>query len=167
MLSVITWQLWKSDSSPPQNLQLLPEGCCFPFLRPLSPTVLARPVFLAVCSHCLFWPLFSGVSVCDLAQSSITAEVQQHRLPSSTLLGVVPDNSPKTVDSDSFPQLNRCFHGETAPHSITFCHAQLRLTLSTLWTVALRVPLSVGLFQGRILEWAVISYAQGSSQPRD
>ena len=34
-------------------------------------------------------------SVCDPAQSSVTAEVQQHHLPSSTLLGVVSDNIPE------------------------------------------------------------------------
>ena len=38
---------------------------------------------------------------------------------------------------------------------------------ATLGTVALRVPLSVGFFQGRILEWVVTCYTWGSSLPRD
>ena len=35
------------------------------------------------------------------------------------------------------------------------------------WTVACQAPLSMGFFQGRILEWVAISSSRGSSWPRD
>ena len=37
----------------------------------------------------------------------------------------------------------------------------------TQWTIARQAPLSMRFFQARILEWAVISFSRGSSQPRD
>ena len=37
----------------------------------------------------------------------------------------------------------------------------------TPWTVACQAPLSVWILQARILEWSVISFSRGSSQPRD
>ena len=37
----------------------------------------------------------------------------------------------------------------------------------TPWTVACRAPLSTGILQGRILEWAAVSSSGGSSWPRD
>ena len=40
-------------------------------------------------------------------------------------------------------------------------------TLATPWTVACQVPLSMGIIQSRILEWVVISFSRGSSQPRN
>ena len=45
--------------------------------------------------------------------------------------------------------------------------AKLCPTLETPWTVARQAPLSIGLFQARILEWVAISFSRGSSQPRD
>ena len=36
----------------------------------------------------------------------------------------------------------------------------------TLWTVACQAP-PFRIFQGRILEWAAISFSRGSFQPRD
>ena len=45
-----------------------------------------------------------------------------------------------------------------------FSHVQL---FATLWTVACQVPLFMGFFQARILEWVAISFSRGSSQPRD
>ena len=45
--------------------------------------------------------------------------------------------------------------------------AQSCLTVWTLWTVALQAPLSMGIFQARILEWvAKIPHGGGPSQPR-
>ena len=38
---------------------------------------------------------------------------------------------------------------------------------ATLWTVAHQDPLSMAFFQARILEWVVIPFPRGSSQPRD
>ena len=35
----------------------------------------------------------------------------------------------------------------------------------TLWTVACQAPLSIGVLQARILEWVVMSFSRGSSQP--
>ena len=35
------------------------------------------------------------------------------------------------------------------------------------WTVALQAPLSMGIFQARILEWVTMPSSKGSSQPRD
>ena len=43
-------------------------------------------------------------------------------------------------------------------------HVQL---FATLWTVACQSPLSMGFFQGRILEWVAISSSRGSSPPTD
>jgi len=40
-------------------------------------------------------------------------------------------------------------------------------TLATTWTVACHIPLSMGILQGRLLEWVAISFSRGSSQPRD
>ena len=37
----------------------------------------------------------------------------------------------------------------------------------TLWIVAHQDPLFMGILQARILEWIVISFSRGSSQPRD
>ena len=45
--------------------------------------------------------------------------------------------------------------------------AQSCLTVWTLWTVALQAPLSMGIFQARILEWVAMPSSRGSSQPRD
>ena len=45
-----------------------------------------------------------------------------------------------------------------------FSHVWL---LATPWTVAHQVPLSMGIFQARILEWVAISSSKGSSQPQD
>ena len=41
--------------------------------------------------------------------------------------------------------------------------ARLCPTLVTPWTVAHQVPLSMGFFQARILEWVAISFSRGSS----
>ena len=38
---------------------------------------------------------------------------------------------------------------------------------ATPWTVAHQAPLSVGIFQARILEWAAMPSSRGSFQPRD
>ena len=37
----------------------------------------------------------------------------------------------------------------------------------TPWTVAHQAPLSMGMFQARILEWVAMPSSRGSSQPRD
>ena len=37
----------------------------------------------------------------------------------------------------------------------------------TLGTVACQAPLSLGILQARILEWAAVPFSRGSSQPRD
>ena len=36
-------------------------------------------------------------------------------------------------------------------------------TLVTTWTVAHHVPLSMGILQGRLLEWVAISFSRASS----
>ena len=38
---------------------------------------------------------------------------------------------------------------------------------ATTWTIVCQAPLSMGIFQARILEWIAISSSRGSSQPRD
>ena len=35
------------------------------------------------------------------------------------------------------------------------------------WTVAYQAPPSMEFFQARVLEWVVISFSRGSSQPMD
>ena len=42
-----------------------------------------------------------------------------------------------------------------------------KCSIMSLWTVACQSPLSMGFFQGRILEWVAISSSRASSQPRD
>ena len=44
---------------------------------------------------------------------------------------------------------------------------RLCLTLTTPWTIAHQVPLSMGILQARILEWVVMPFSRGSSRPRD
>ena len=41
------------------------------------------------------------------------------------------------------------------------------LTLRTSRTVACQAPLSMGLFQAKILEWLALSFSRGSSRPRN
>ena len=53
---------------------------------------------------------------------------------------------------------------------IHVCCAQLlsRVWLfATPWTVALQAPVSMGIFQSRIVEWVAMPSSRGSSQPRD
>ena len=38
---------------------------------------------------------------------------------------------------------------------------------TSLWTVASKAPLSMGILQARILGWAAIPSTRGSSKPRD
>ena len=45
-----------------------------------------------------------------------------------------------------------------------FSHVQL---FATIRTVALQAPLSMGIFQARILEWVAMHSSRGSFQPRD
>ena len=45
--------------------------------------------------------------------------------------------------------------------------AQLCRLFATLWTVAHQAPLSMGISQARILQWAAMPSSRGSSQPRD
>ena len=40
-------------------------------------------------------------------------------------------------------------------------------TLGTPWTMACQAPLSMGVFQPRILEWVAISFSRGSLQLTD
>ena len=54
-----------------------------------------------------------------------------------------------------------------APNTFAGCvlsHVQL---FATPWTVACQSPLSMGILQGKILEWVVMPSSRGSSQPRD
>ena len=46
------------------------------------------------------------------------------------------------------------------------CFSHVRLFV-TPWTVAHRAPLSMGIFQARILEWVAAPFSRGSSRPRD
>ena len=45
-----------------------------------------------------------------------------------------------------------------------FSHVQL---CSTLWIIASQAPLSMAIFQARILEWVAMPSFRGSSRPRD
>ena len=47
---------------------------------------------------------------------------------------------------------------------LSLCRVQL---FATLWTVAHQAPLSMGILQARILEWAAMPSSRGFSQPRD
>ena len=47
------------------------------------------------------------------------------------------------------------------------CMLQLCLTLCDPWTIAKQAPLSMGIFQARILEWVAISFPRESSRPRN
>ena len=47
------------------------------------------------------------------------------------------------------------------------CHFSRVWLSATPWTVACHVPLSMGILQVRILEWATVPSFRGSSQPRD
>ena len=52
------------------------------------------------------------------------------------------------------PHKNACLHAKSLSHVWLF---------ATLWTAALQAPLSVGIIQGRFLEWVALSFLRGSS----
>ena len=63
-----------------------------------------------------------------------------------------------------------CARTQTLTHRHLLCCAQLlsRVQLCAIpWTAALQAPLSMGIFQARILEWVAMPSSRGSSQPRD
>ena len=47
------------------------------------------------------------------------------------------------------------------------CMLSLVWLLATPWTIACQTPLSMEIFQSRILDWVTISYSKGSLWPRD
>ena len=49
-------------------------------------------------------------------------------------------------------------------HCAVLSHVWLFVTL---WTIACQVPLSMGILQARILEWAAYPFSRGSSWPRN
>ena len=49
----------------------------------------------------------------------------------------------------------------------TLNHVSIVCLFATLCTVAHQAPLSMGIFQARILEWVAISFSRVSSRPRD
>ena len=55
-------------------------------------------------------------------------------------------------------------HSEISCCAEPLSHVQLFVSP---WTVALQVPLSMGILQERILEWVAMPFSRGSSQPRD
>ena len=76
----------------------------------------------------------------------------------------------KTNKSCGSDQLTRCetVHITNYPACTTACccSSHVRL-LVALWTVARHAPLSMGIFQARILEWVAMPSSRGSSQPKD
>ena len=59
---------------------------------------------------------------------------------------------------------------ETLASSKILCCAQLLSHVqlfATPWTIACQAPLSMGILQARTLEWVVMPFFRGSSQPRD
>ena len=53
-------------------------------------------------------------------------------------------------------------------HTYAHMHTCVCVQLFTApWTAARQAPLSVGILQARILEWAAIPFSRGFSQPRD
>ena len=56
----------------------------------------------------------------------------------------------------------------SVPNSVLICLGSKSLqSCPTLCTVARQAPVSMGLFQARILEWVALPSSTGSSQPRD
>ena len=51
--------------------------------------------------------------------------------------------------------------------SLKWSHSVMSDSLGPPWTVAYQAPLSIGIFQARVLEWVAISFSRRSSQPRD
>ena len=76
----------------------------------------------------------------------------------------------KINKSSGSDQLTRCetIHITNYPACTTACccSSHVRL-LVMLWTVARHAPLSMGIFQARILEWVAMPSSRGSSQPKD
>ena len=56
---------------------------------------------------------------------------------------------------------------ENTVHTCVLRHFSLVRLFVTLWTVARQAPLSMGIFQARILEWVAMPSSRGSSRPRD
>ena len=60
-----------------------------------------------------------------------------------------------------------CYLGEgSSPSCAVLSHSVMSDSV-TPWTVARQAPLSVGIFQARILEWVALPSSRASSQPRD
>ena len=67
------------------------------------------------------------------------------------------------MDHQNHSFLSRNEHYITSVFVCAQLLSHVRLS-ATLWTVARRAPLSLGIFQARILEWVVISSSRGSSR---
>ena len=57
--------------------------------------------------------------------------------------------------------------GYTLFYAYVLSHFSCVRLYVTLWTLAHQDPLSNGILQARILEWVVLPFSRGSSQPRD
>ena len=57
-------------------------------------------------------------------------------------------------------------HSAITPYTLSIKISCVWL-FATPWTIPSQVPLSMGFFQARILEWVAISFSRRSSQPRD
>ena len=58
-------------------------------------------------------------------------------------------------------------HGKHSFHLCAVLSCSVVSDSATPWTVARQAPLSMGIFQASILEWAAMPSSRGSSQPRD
>ena len=52
-------------------------------------------------------------------------------------------------------------------HAFVINHFSHVWLFTTLWTTAHQAPLSMGIFQARILEWVAMPSSRGSSSPKD
>ena len=83
------------------------------------------------------------------------------RTPASALAFSISDAGASS--SQEMSLVERCVDRSGGVHML-LSHVRL---FATLWTVARQAPLSKGILQARILEWVVIPFSRGSSQPRD
>ena len=121
-------------------------------------------VSTAECSR--FWSLISTFEWIKWLSSSFQSSLTEHggmgthTYRITFIWTIVPFVSDMQKLENKFP------FSQTVSLYVWKCLSPLQL-FATPWTVVCQAPLSIGIFQARILEWVAIFFSRWSSQPRD
>ena len=107
------------------------------------------------------WAIVRGVTK-NRTQLSTQAEINNWVGPDHWALRYAAES---IIKSRSIPE--RVWKDYRHPHACMLSHFSHVWLCVTLCTVACQAPLSMGILQTRILEWAAMTSSRGSSQPRD